>query len=352
LQFHNRSTLDTPFLIIAAVLFVFGNCLAAADEPPYGLDKRIPWNSLRLVGSPEPPLAYTVERTYTKHEWKSPIFISQEPGSDRLWIVQSNNKPDQGSSIVRIKDDPASNETEIVLEIPKQLVYSICFDPEYQTNGYVYVFSNGPRDAAERMNRVSRFTITRQPLRINPKSAQLVIEWKSNGHDGGDMAFGLDGMFFITTGDGTSDSDGLDSGQTLNDLLGSVLRIDVHRRDGSLPYAIPKDNPFIDTPGARPEIWAYGLRNPWRMCTDSKTGHIWVGNNGQDLWETAYLLRRGANYGWSVYEGSHPFYLERRRGPTPLVLPTIEHSHAEFRSLTGGAVYYGERLRDLVGAYI
>ena len=271
---------------------VFGNCLAAADEPPYGLEERIPWNSSRLVGSPEPPLPYTVERTYTKHEWKSPIYISEEPGSDRLWVVQSNNKPDQGSSIVRIKDDPASNESEIVLEIPKQLIYSVCFDLNFRETGHVYVFSNGPRDAAERMNRVSRFTVERQPLRINPKSEQPVIEWKSNGHDGGDMAFGLDGMFFITTGDGTSDSDGWDSGQTLNDLLGSVLRIDVHRRDGSLPYAIPKDNPFIDTPGARPEIWAYGLRNPWRMCTDSKTGHIWVGNNGQDLWETAYLLRR------------------------------------------------------------
>ena len=121
-----------------------------------------------------------------------------------------------------------------------------------------------------------------------------MIEWKSAGHDGGDMTFGLDGMFYITTGDGTSDSDGWDSGQTLNDLLGSVLRIDVHRQNGSLPYAIPKDNPFVQHAGARPEIWAYGLRNPWRMCTDAKTGHIWVGNNGQDLWETAYSARAAA----------------------------------------------------------
>ena len=129
------------------------------------------------------------------------------------------------------------------------------------------------------------------------------------------MAFGHDGMLYITTGDGTSDSDTWNSGQTLDDLLGSVLRIDVDRRDGERPYAVPPDNPFVDTPGARPEIWAYGLRNPWRMGVDPKTGQIWVGNNGQDLWETAYLIRRGENYGWSVYEGSHPFYLERKRGP-------------------------------------
>ncbi len=275
-----------------------------------------------------------------------------EPSGDGLWIVQSNGKPDQGSLIVRIKDDPESGARETLLEIPKQLVYSVCFDPDHRNSGFVYVFTNGPRDAAERLNRVSRYKVSTQPLRIDPGSETILIEWKSAGHDGGDMAFGLDGMFYVTTGDGTSDSDGWDSGQTLNDLLGSVLRIDVHRKDGSLPYAIPKDNPFVNTPGARPEIWAYGLRNPWRMCTDVKTGHIWVGNNGQDLWETAYLLRRGANYGWSVYEGSHPFYLERKRGPTPVVPPTIEHCHAEFRSLTGGVVYHGKLFSELQGAYI
>src|SRR5262249_19021811 len=93
-------------------------------------------------------------------------------------------------------------------------------------------------------------------------------------------------------------------------------------------------------------------RNPWRMCIDAKTGQIWVGNNGQDLWETANLIRRGENYGWSVYEGSHAFYLNRKLGPTPAVRPTIEHSHAEFRSLTGGTVYYGKPLAELNGVYV
>jgi uncharacterized repeat protein (TIGR03806 family) len=166
------------------------------------------------------------------------------------------------------------------------------------------------------------------------------------------MAFGLDGMFYITTGDGTSDSDTWNSGQTLDDLLGSVLRINVDRRTDALPYEVPADNPFIALAGARPEIWAYGLRNPWRMGIDARTGHVWVGNNGQDLWETAHLVRRGDNFGWSVYEGRHPFYLGRKRGPTPHVYPTIEHHHAEFRSLTGGVVYYGEKFPELRGAYL
>ena len=123
---------------------VFGNCLAAADEPPYGLEERIPWNSSRLVGSPEPPLPYTVERTYTKHEWKSPIYIPKKPEAIGSGSCSRITSPIKGSSIVRIKDDPAPNESEIVLEIPEQLIYSVCFDPDFDTNGHVYVFSNGP----------------------------------------------------------------------------------------------------------------------------------------------------------------------------------------------------------------
>jgi uncharacterized repeat protein (TIGR03806 family) len=180
----------------------------------------------------------------------------------------------------------------------------------------------------------------------------VILEWHSLGHNGGDLAFGRDGMLYITAGDGTSDSDTWNSGQTLDDLLGNVLRIDVSGGDGKQLYKVPRDNPFVDLPDARGEIWAYGLRNPWRMSVDRKTGHLWVGNNGQDLWETAHLVRRGENYGWSVYEGNHPFYPQRKRGPTPHVAPTIEHSHAEFRSLTGGVVYYGARLPELEGAYI
>ena len=185
----------------------------------------------------------------------------------------SGSDADQGSRIVRIKDDPASTECEVIFDVPDRLVYSVCFHADYRENGFVYLFSNGPRNAENRMNQVTRFTVGRNPQgHIELKSAMVVIEWKSAGHDGGDMTFGLDGMFYITTGDGTSDSDGWDSGQTLNDLLGSVLRIDVNRRDGPRPYSIPTDNPFVNTPGARPEIWAYGLRNPWRMCPDPKTG--------------------------------------------------------------------------------
>ncbi|HLQ46115.1 MAG TPA: PQQ-dependent sugar dehydrogenase, partial [Planctomycetaceae bacterium] len=147
-------------------------------------------------------------------------------------------------------------------------------------------------------------------------------------------------------------ADQYQTGQDLTTVAGKILRIDVDHEDTGLKYSVPKDNPFVGMKDVRPETWAYGFRNPWRVTCDRKTGDIWVGNNGQDLWEQAYRVERGANYGWSVMEGSHPFYLDRKAGPTPFVKPTVEHSHSEARSLTGGVVYYGAKLPELRGAYV
>src|SRR5262249_52761591 len=132
---------------VAAAILLLGPCTGrsrAADEP-YGLLKRVPWNSTRLKGSPEPPPPYPVEKTFNKQRWKSPIYIAAEPGTDRLWIVLPEGGSDQGSQIVRIKDDPAALESTVVLDIPKRLIYSVCFHPGYTANGFVYIFSNGPR---------------------------------------------------------------------------------------------------------------------------------------------------------------------------------------------------------------
>jgi uncharacterized repeat protein (TIGR03806 family) len=340
-------------LTIAALALGSVNVLRAADEPPFGLDHRVPWTTSRIVGSPEPPLPCRVERIFTNVTWKAPIFIVPEPGTDSLLIVQEGGQKERPSKILRVRDDPAATNVETLLEFSNRLVYSVAFHPGYRTNGHLFVFSNGPTPRGERTNRIARFTVERrEPRRCDPLSERAIIEWRSQGHDGGGLVFGHDGMLYISTGDGTSDSDGWVTGQDISELLGGVLRIDVDRADGTQAYTVPGDNPFVGMTNARPENWAYGLRNPWRICIDEKTGAIWVGNNGQDLWETAHLVRRGENYGWSVYEGSHPFYLNRKLGPTPPVAPTIEHSHAEFRSLTGGVVYYGDRLPELNGVYV
>ncbi len=325
----------------------------AEVEPPYGLNERVPWTTSRLVGSPNPPLPYTVERTFTGIKWQAPIYAIEAPGTDALWIVSAGGGQGQPSRLLRVKNDPQATQAETILELPGRLLYSVCPDPAYAQSHEIYVFTNGPTGNPVRNDRVARYRVSAAGNRqVEPASEEVVLEWPSAGHDGGDMAFGSDGLLYIATGDGSADSDQLNSGQTLDDLLGAILRIDVRRTDDGRPYRVPADNPFVGREGARGEIWAYGLRNPWRMSFDQTSGQLWVGNNGQDRWETAHLVRKGENYGWSIFEGSHAFYLERQRGPTPPVAPTIEHSHADFRSLTGGVVYHGPQHTDLEGAYI
>ena len=339
--------------LAAFVLICILPPLQGAEEQAFGLDHRIPWTTSRVAGSPEPPLPFTVEKTFTNIQWRAPIFVTPEPDSEHLLIVLAGGEKERPSKIVRVPDDASTSEAETLLTVSNRLIYSVAFHPGYRTNGQLFVFTHCSTGEYARTNRISRFNVEREASRhCDPLSEHIIIEWRSEGHDGGGIVFGHDGMLYISTGDGTSDSDGWVTGQDLSELLGGVLRIDVDRPDDSKAYSIPKDNPFVGWTNARPENWAYGLRNPWRMSIDQKTGAIWVGNNGQDLWETAHLIRRGENYGWSVYEGSHPFYLNRKLGPTQPVRPTIEHSHADFRSLTGGVVYYGDRFPELNGFYV
>ena len=305
------------------------------------------WTGSRLAGSPDPPLPFSVEKVFAGIPWKSPVYLALEPGGKYIIVSQ------QDAPLLRVAADPATTVAQTYAEFPGWLIYSVLFDPGYGENHFVYLFRNGPVAGKLKGNGISRYVVTQEPHpHIDPASELPILQWASGGHDGGDMDFGPDGLLYLTTGDGSGDSDQLNSGQTLDDLLGAVLRIDVRGATKERPYTIPPDNPFCDKPGARGEIWAYGLRNPWRMDIDPVSGQVWVGNNGQDLQETAHLVQAGSNYGWSVFEGSHPFYTNRQLGPTPPVKPTIEHPHSAFRSLTGGVVYRGGKWQDLDGAYL
>ncbi|MBM3902129.1 MAG: c-type cytochrome [Verrucomicrobia bacterium] len=314
---------------------------------------RIPWTTSRIVGSPEPPLPYTTEPYLPGVAIQNPVFVAAEPGTSNLMVILQGSDDGRPARILRVDPNATLPMAIPFLEIPKHLTYSIAFHPGYPTNGLAFLIGNGPRGLETRTNRIWQIQVSRTaPFLPEPGAEKTLLEWASAGHDGGGMDFDRGGFLYISTGDGSNDSDALDSGQSLDDLLGAVLRIDVDRPDPGHAYGIPRDNPFVDRPGARGEIWAYGLRNPWRLCVDRPSGQVWVGNNGQDLWETAHLVRRGENYGWSVYEGSHLFYRHRRRGPTPVVAPTFEHPHSEARSLTGGVVYRGTRLPELDGVYV
>jgi uncharacterized repeat protein (TIGR03806 family) len=323
---------------------------ARAAGRPLGIERLPPLTTSRVIGSPDPPLPYRVARAYGRLRLDFPIAVANEPGSERLWII-AQSKSYGPTAIYRMIDSPEAEKLELVKT--EEAAYGICFHPDFLKNGYVFVGSNGAYDGGPKKTRVTRYTVGRQPpFALDLDSAKVILEWESDGHNGGDLAFGLDGRLYITSGDGTSDSDTNLAGQDMTRLLAKVLRIDVDHPAEGRAYSVPKDNPFVGMPGVRPETWAYGLRNPWRITVDRQTGHIWVGNNGQDLWEQIFFVRRGDNYGWSVMEGSHPFYPNRQAGPTPFVKPALEHPHSEARSLTGGLVYYGQKLPELRGAYL
>jgi glucose/arabinose dehydrogenase len=326
---------------------------ASDTARPYGVDRRLALTTSRVIGSPEPPPPFRKKKVFPELKINFPIWITRQPGSDRYLFV-TEHWPYAPTAIHRMKDDAKVSKFETLLELDG-VAYTIVFHPNFAKNGYVYIGWNGPSSGSSsaRKSRVTRYTMDRRPpYRLDPKSATEIIAWPSDGHNGAAIVFGHDGMMYITSGDGTSDSDTNIVGQDMSKLVAKLLRIDVDHPEPGKTYAVPKDNPFISLQGARPEIWAYGFRNPWRMTVDAKTGHIWVGQNGQDLWEQAYLVTRGANYGWSVMEGSHPFYPKRKVGPTPILPPTVEHPHSESRSLTGGIVYYGQKFPELRGAYI
>lgn len=304
----------------------------------------------KVTGSPEPPSPYVTERLYPKLPIQFPIHVVPQPGSDRILLI-TQPKPYGKTRVERFVDKQDVAATEILLDYA-DTAYDLIFHPKFAQNGYLYVGHVVSTLWGKRC-RVTRYHMDpKPPYKLDEKSATVILEWASDGHNGCALGFGKDGLFYVTTGDGTSDSDTNLTGQGLDHLLAKVLRIDLDKPDAGKAYSVPQDNPFVGRKDARPETWCYGLRNPWRLTVDEVSGDVWVGNNGQDLWETAYRIEKGANYGWSVIEGSHPFYLNRKAGPDPFTRPTIEHHHSEFRSLTGGIVYHGKALPGLKGVYL
>jgi len=317
-------------------------------KPAVGIDKRVPWTTSKVNGSPEPPAPYRTENAFPKlQKFAEPLDLTNVPGGERLAVAERRGK------IYSFLVNPKAEKADLVLDL-KKTIYAIAFHPQFAKNGHIFItYVLDPDKTDPKGTRVARFTIDKDKgFRADPASEKLIIEWPSGGHNGGCLKFGPDGFLYIGTGDGSGIADELQTGQDLSDLLGSILRIDVDRADAAKGYSIPKDNPFVDTKGARPEIYAYGLRQPWRFSFDRASGDFWVGEVGQDLWEMVLRVQKGGNYGWSVQEGTHPFRPERKLGPTPILPPVIEHPHTESRSLTGGYVYHGKRLKDLQGSYI
>lgn len=335
--------------LVGAVAVFSG--VATAELPPQVEAYRGGSASSKVAGRPDGPLPYTVEKALPGFPIERLIGFRFEPGTDQIVYIDQV----AGAKNTRLRRyDFEENKAITILE-PDEFIYSIEFHPKFEETGYIFLGTNGPA-GAERVDRralIVRYTVSRdEEATIDPASAFEILSWPSKGHNGTAIAFDPDGLMYFTSGDGTSDSDTDLTGQRLDLYLAKVMRVDIDHPDPGKPYSIPPDNPFLNTPGAKPETFAYGFRNPWRASWDPILNRLWVGQNGQDRLEQVYLVEPGANYGWSVYEGSRIFYEGRERGPTPISPPTFEHGHAVSRSLTGGSVYTGSKLPDLTGAYV
>lgn len=280
-----------------------------------------------------------------------PVHLISPPGDPRLFIVE------QPGRIRIVKDGQLLQQPFLDIDSRvesggnEQGLLSVAFHPNYASNGYFYVNYTGN----DGDTRVERYTVSSSDAdHADPASAALIISYDQpyRNHNGGHVLFGPDGMLYIPTGDGGSGGDPQGNAQNPGSLLGKMLRIDV---DGGDPYAIPEDNPFVDQPGVRPEIWALGLRNPWRVAFDGAENLLYMADVGQNAWEEISVVpadEAGLNFGWDRMEGTHCFEPEENCSPEGLNLPVLEYPHSQGISITGGVVYRGDAIPEMQGRYV
>lgn len=301
------------------------------------------------TGPPEPPApGHGVRAELIASGYDFPLHLTAPPGDDRLFVVE------QAGRIRIIEDDVI--QLGSFLDISSKVAFggergllSVAFDPQYAETGHFWV--NYTELAGN--TRVERYTVSADPDVADPTSARLVLEvdQPAVNHNGGHIAFGPDEMLYIAMGDGGGCCDEYENSQNLTTLLGALLRIDVR---SAAPYTIPPDNPYVGNTNARPEIWASGLRNPWRVSFDSSRGHLFLADVGQGVWEEINAVAHdaaGLNYGWPVMEASECFNASSC-DQDGLTLPVHEYSHQDGCSVIGGHVYRGSLLLDLQGHYV
>ena len=330
--------------IFAASCIVGGICVFAVSGAA-----REPWTTSKIQGAPEPPPKYQVEEAFS-HAFQFPTSVTDMVGQDALLVTERDGKIFHVS-----KSDGKLQLVVDLVKLPSAgkgvTLWSAALHPDFERNRLLlicYVNPNGGRHT-----RVSKLTINRQ-WQADVDSEVELLRWPAGGHNAGCLQFGRDGLLYISTGDGAGPNppDGLTTGQDVSDLLGAILRIDVDKTQSDRPYAIPADNPFVDVNSARPEVWAYGLRNPWKFGIDPKTNSVLVADNGWESWELIHQVTAGSNCGWPVMEGRAQLRLEVPVGPTPIQPPIKDHPHTEANSVIGGPVYRGERLESLDGHFI
>jgi quinoprotein glucose dehydrogenase len=306
------------------------------------------------------PIPLTVERAFKElgTEILRPIELTHAgDGTNRVFIASQLGK------IYVMPNDQNVTEAKVFLDLTDRVVYKkheneegllgMAFHPDYETNGQLIVYYT--TKSAPHTSVVSRFRVSDDPNQATRDSEEEILRIKQPfwNHNGGTVIFGPDGYLYVALGDGGKANDPQNNGQNLQSLLGSILRIDVDRKDENRNYGIPADNPFVGYEDrALPEIWAYGLRNVWRMAFDRDTNLLWAGDVGQNIWEEINIIHRGGNYGWNLREARHNFSPNATGLRADLIEPIFEYHHDIGKSITGGFVYRGSSIPALQGKYL
>ena len=296
-----------------------------------------------------------LEEAFPELTFERPVDLQHAgDGSGRLFVVE------QEGTIRVFENRPDVASSEVFLDITDRVqccgergLLGLAFHPDFAQNGIFFVDYTAP-DPLRTV--IARYRLDpADPGRADPGSEEILLEVEQpyGNHNAGQIVFGPDGMLYVTLGDGGSGGDPKENGEDPTTLLGSILRIDVDEAPAGERYGIPPDNPFAgNTSGIREEIYAYGLRNPWRISFDPETGRLWTGDVGQNAWEEVDVIEAGGNYGWDVMEGTHCFEPDSGCDEAGLEKPVWEYSHDDGRSITGGFVYRGTRIPELVGKYV
>ncbi|MBK8976018.1 MAG: PQQ-dependent sugar dehydrogenase [Planctomycetes bacterium] len=320
----------------------------------------------------DPAVAHFADAFPAQADFDRPVFLAAHANDpEHYWVVE------QYGAIRRIPREGERGERATVADFSSICLHprngghneegllGFAFAPAWEpAGGHVFVYYShdlgGDGRDKRRESVVARYA-TRVAdggaIALDLDSALVVMRvaqpW--GNHNGGTLVFGPDGMLYVALGDGGAADDRGGNGQNLGTLLASVLRIDVSEATADSPYRVPDDNPFVGVDGARPEIWAYGLRNPWRISFDRETGELWCGDVGQNLWEEVGRVVRGGNHGWPLMEGLHAFPPDAERPAelrAKLVMPLTEYPRSEGISVTGGHVYRGRAIPALVGRFV
>lgn len=341
----SKSTSIWPSLLILQGLFISMFVLSSYI-----------WPDSKVANQITDPTPITVKVQQVTDNLEAPTALAF-PGGGDIWVTEQKGKI-RVIKNGKLTDEPLLDLKSKMIKVnngyEERGLLGIALHPKFKINRKFYVFYSAPSaNKSDHMDVIAEYKVPTTPGPIDPNSGRIILtqEKPDGNHDGGCLHFGADGYLYFSFGDGGGQGDKhgeIGNGQKMDILLGKILRIDINTPKG---YLVPKDNPFVGRKDARPEIWAYGFRNPYRFTFDKVSRQLFAGDVGQDLWEEVDIVKKGANYGWRLFEGTHPYNPATGSDTKGITMPITEYSHKEGVSVIGGYIYNGSQVPVLKSKY-